>query len=169
MIYIYFVHWKNNRITGIYWFAGIIVVSLAVWLIIKFTVKEKNIWDKIFSWIGVVFNVLEYFPIGFSIIYLLKNRISEKYTLFGAFFGLLNTIAWETWAIHAQVTGNNLIHSIVANILGICLQITQFTLFFMFRKDDSEDNKSVGEKPEDIDAAFEKQKQNEPEYMDEFI
>ena len=26
----------------------------------------------------------------------------------------------------------------------------------MFRKDDSEDNKSVGEKPEDIDAAFEK-------------
>ena len=169
MIYIYFVHWKNNRITGIYWFAGIIVVSLAVWLIIKFTVKEKNIWDKIFSWIGVVFNVLEYFPIGFSIIYLLKNRISEKYTLFGAFFGLLNTIAWETWAIHAQVTGNNLIHSIVANILGICLQITQFTLFFMFRKDDSEDNKSVGEKPEDIDAAFEKQKKNEPEYMDEFI
>lgn len=63
----------------------------------------------------------------------------------------------------------DLIHSIVANILGICLQITQFVLFFVFRRDDPEDNKSVGERPEDIDIEIEKQKQNEPEYMHEFI
>ena len=169
MIYIYFIHWKNNKIIGIYWFAGIIVVSVVVWLIVMLTVKSGNIWDQIFNWIGVVFNVLEYFPIGFNISYLLQNKISEKYTLFGAFFGMLNTVAWETWAIHAQVTGSNLIHSIVANFLGICIQITQFTLFFVFRKDDSEDNKSVGEKPDDINFDIEKQKQNEPEYMHEFI
>lgn len=168
-IYIYFIHFKNNKTRGIYIFAILIVVSVAVWLIILFTVKPGNVWDKIFNWLGVVFNVCEYFPLGFSILYLLRNRISEKYTLFGAFFGMLNTVTWEIWAIHAQMTGGDLIHSICANILGICLQITQFVLFFVFRKDDPEDNKSVGERPEDIDFEIEKQKQNEPEYMHEFI
>ena len=170
MIYIYFIHFKFKKLNGILLAVGIAIISVIFWLIIKFTVKPDNVADSIFNWIGVVLNVCEYFPLGFSIIYLLRNKISEKYTLFGAFFGLLNTVAWLTWAIHSQATGGaDLIHSIVANCLGICLQVTQFILFFVFRKEDEEDNISVGEKPDVEEINEEVKKENEPEYMQEFI
>lgn len=169
MVYIYYIYYKNNRkLLAFYIAGGIIIVSIVALLIMKYTVEDDNVSDQIFEWLGVIFNVCEYFPMGFNIIYLFRYRISEKYTLFGAFFGLLNTIMWLLWAIEAQRSGANLIHSIVANSIGICLQITQFVLFFLFRGDDPDDDKSVGEKPEDIDG-LEEEKKKLPEYMQEFI
>ena len=150
----------------------IIVVSVAVWLIIKYTVEKDNISDKIFNWLGVVFNVLEYFPIGFDIIYIIKNKISEKFTLFGAFFGLFNSTAWLAWAVKSYIDGANLMHSIVANCLGICLTLGQFVIFFVFRKYTIDDNISEGEKPIDIDndkGSEQKNEINEPEYITEFM
>lgn len=174
LIYIYFVHFLSKKIKGLIYMGILIVSSIIVWIIIKFTVEEGNAADKIFNWLGVIFNVTEYFPMGFDIIYLLRNKISEKYTIFGAFFGFLNCVAWLTWAIQAVVNGADLVHSIVANCLGICLQISQFTLFFIFKRDDV-DSISVGEKPVDIDEeengiTNDKQEENkESEYLKEFI
>lgn len=168
MIYIYYVYFKYNKQIAAIFVGTIVVVSIIVWLIVKYTVESGNIADQIFNWLGVIFNVCEYFPMGFSIIFLFRYRISEKYTLFGAFFGLINTVAWLTWAIHGQATGADLVHSIAANSIGILLQLTQFVLFFMFRGDNLDDEKSVGEKPEDIDN-FEEEKKQLPEYMQEFI
>ena len=138
--------------------------------------KKDNIWDKIFIWIGAFFNVAEYLPLGFNLIYLIKHKISEKYTLLGAFFGLLNCIAWLCWAINGIVVNkDNLYHSIVANSMGICLQITQFILFFLFRKNNSKDNFNIDEKIENIsddDINIDIRNFNEdskvPEYMDDF-
>ena len=45
--------------------------------------------------------------------------------------------------------------------------MTQFVLFFLFRKESDEDAKSVGEKPADIDV--EEEQKEQPEYMKEFI
>ena len=73
------------------------------------------------------------------------------------------------WAIYSQVHGGDLVHSIVANALGICLEITQFILFFIFRNGNEEDNVSVGEKPEEEKFNVEIQKENEPEYLHEFV
>ena len=175
VIYFYFIYYKVNKRKGIIFIAILAVGTLIVWLIIHFTIKKDNIWDKIFSWIGVVFNVTEYFPLGFSIIYLIKNKISEKYTLFGAFFGFLNCVAWLCWAINAVfVNHDNLYHSIVANCLGICLQIAQFTLFFLFRNNDSEENSNIEDKTRNIsDAEIDienSQEENKvPEYMNDYI
>ena len=74
VIYFYFIYYKVNKTKGIILIAILAVGTLIVWLIIHFTIKKDNIWDKIFSWIGVVFNVTEYFPLGFSIIYLIKKK-----------------------------------------------------------------------------------------------
>ena len=177
IMYIFFVHLKTNKIKGMMYIVILVISSIVVWLIIKYTVEEGNVADKIFNWLGVIFNVTEYFPMGFDIIYLLKKKISEKYTIFGAFFGFLNCVAWLTWAIHAVVCdGSNLVHSIAANSLGICLQITQFVLFFKFKRDDI-DSESVGEKPCEIDEdgddigkkneQLEENKENE--FLNEFI
>ena len=173
ILYLYFVYFKSNKKKFIIFLVVIVVVSVAVWLIIKFTVKKDNIADKIFNWIGVVFNVLEYFPIGFSIIYLIKNKISEKFTLFGAFFGLLNSTTWLAWAIKSQRDGADLIHSIVANSLGICLTISQFVLFLVFRKNAIEEEDIVNTTEEDKITEIVKEKEeeikNQPEFMNEFI
>lgn len=169
IIYLYFVHFKKNKKLGIIYMAILVVVSIAVWILIKYTVESGNTWDKIYNWMGVVFNVLEYFPIGFSMLYIIRHKVSEKYSLFGAFFGFLNCAAWFSWATYSVVVNDaDLLHSIVANSLGICLVITQFVLFFVFRKESDEDCKSVGEKPTDIDIEEEEQKE-QPEYMKEFI
>ena len=168
IIYIYFVHFKKNKMIGIIYMGTLVVVSIGVWILIMFTVESGNTWDKIYNWMGVVFNVLEYFPIGFSMIYIIRYRVSEKYSLFGAFFGFLNCAAWFSWAVYSVVVnGADLEHSIVANSLGICLVVTQFVLFFLFRKESDEDAKSVGEKPVDID--IEEEQKQQPEYMKEFI
>ena len=172
MIYLYFVYFKVNKLKAIILMGIIIVISVAVWLIIKYTVEKDNISDKIFNWLGVVFNVLEYFPIGFDIIYIIKNKISEKFTLFGAFFGLFNSTAWLAWAVKSYIDGANLMHSIVANCLGICLTLGQFVIFFVFRKYTIDDNISEGEKPIDIDndkGSEQKNEINEPEYITEFM
>ena len=171
MIYLYFAYFKVNKLKAIILMAIIIVVSLAVWLIIKYTVEKENISDKIFNWLGVVFNVLEYFPIGFDIIYIIKNKISEKFTLFGAFFGLFNACTWLAWAIKSYRDGADLLHSIVANCLGICLTLGQFIIFFVFRKDEGEEVTNSEEKTTatEIVKTKEEEIKNQPEFMNEFI
>jgi hypothetical protein len=175
VVYIYFIHYKANKMKGIIFIIILIVGTLIVWLVIHFTIEKGNIWDEIFSWIGVVFNVTEYFPLGFSIIYLIKNKISEKYTLFGATFGFVNCTAWLSWAINACfVNHDNLYHSLVANSLGICLEIAQFTLFFLFRNKDNEDNSNIEDKTRnisdaDMDIGNSKEENKDPEYMADYI
>ena len=174
LIYIYFIYLKDNKKKGILYMSILIVASLIVWIIIKFTVKKDNVGDRIFSWLGVIFNVAEYFPLGFSIIYLIKKKISEKYTLFGAFFGFLNCLAWLLWSSYSVVEHHaNVEHSIVANCLGICLQICQVVLFLVFRKDDLEDieieKKEIALKEKYEAKEQEVEESKDPEYMTGFI
>ena len=68
---------------------------------------------------------------------MIKNKISEKYTLFGSIFGSINSIFWFIWAI---TNDNNKTHSIVANIFGILLCLSQFLIFYIFKKDEEEEN-----------------------------
>ena len=154
IIYFYYYFFKENKLKFFIYISVLVLVSLGVFLIICFTIKpEDNIARKIFNWLGIIFNILENLPMGFNIVYLIKNKVSEKYTLFGAFFGLINSIAWLAWAIHATfVDHDSLEHSIVANCLIICLHILQFTLFFIFRKgDDSEDNEEVIDETKNVE------------------
>ena len=171
ILYIYFVYYKSSKKKFIIVLVAIVVVSVAIFLIIKFTIKKGNIVDIIFNWFGVIFNVLEYFPIGFSVIYLIKNKISEKFTLFGAFFGLLNATTWLAWAIKSTRDGANLVHSIVANSLGICLTIGQFVLFLVFRKNEieEEDLTNTEDKVAEVVKEKEEEIQKQPEFMNEFI
>jgi hypothetical protein len=175
ILYIYYVHLKKDKKKGIIFISILAIGTVVVGLIIGFTVKEKDdVGDQIFSWLAVIFNVTEYFPLGFSIIYLFKHKVSEKYTIFGAFFGLLNCIAWLAWAIHAITEGSNLWHSVVANILGICLEITQFILIFLFKRKDEEDNSNIENTTNTLEegkAGLEdmKEENNDPEYMQGYI
>ena len=57
--------------------------------------------------------------------------------------------------------------------MGICLQITQFTLFFLFRRNNSKYNPIIEEKIEnssdgdiDIDIGNSEEDSKDPEYMD---
>ena len=179
ILYIYYVYCKVNQKLSIVLISILVFVSSSIFLIIMFTVdsNEDNISAKLFNWIGVIFNVLENLPIGFNIVYLIKNKISEKFTLFGAFFGIINEITWLAWAIHGEVQGSNLKHSIVANIIGICIHITQFFIFFKFRK-----HEDIGEKKDDKINGIDNQDNNnlisnlettqeskEPDYIKDFL
>lgn len=175
LFYIYIVHFKKNKKFGLIYIGILVLGSVIVFLIIYFTVEKENVWDKIFNWLGVIFNVTEYFPLGFSIIFLIKNKVSEKFTLFGAFFGLLNCIAWLAWAINAVVVNHNsLEHSIVANCLGICLVIAQIVLIFLFRRSDTDDSPNIEDKTKDIveggiDVDNGKEETKDPEYISDYI
>ena len=188
LLYIYFINFKEKKLQGILLIVGLTLISFCFYLLIRFTVDsdDDNIWVKIFNWIGVGFNVLENLPLGFNLVYLIKYKVSERFTLFGAFFGIINVIAWLAWSIHATfIDDDNLYHSIIANILGICLHITQFILFFIFRGNEIEENKDNIESQEkmneklvdssddisnsNIDSLQTTEVTKEPDYINELL
>ena len=141
IIYFYNIYFRENKLLGLLRMLILTVVSGGLFLLIRYTVDSDNdnVWVKIFNWLGVIVNMFENLPLGFNIIYLIKNQISEKYTLFSAFFGFINECVWLSWAINGKfVNGDDLVHSIVANIFGIGLQISLFFIFFKFRKNEEE-------------------------------
>jgi hypothetical protein len=122
---------------------------------------------KLLEWIGVLFNIFEYFPMGFDIIYLIKNKISEKFTIFGASCGLINSIFWLIWSILESKNEENgdhdKYHSLVANILGIILCLIQFFILLIFRKEEEEEEKEDDEnkdEKEDDENAYKKLEDN---------
>ena len=122
-------YFENNKKKAFLSILSVILISFAVFFLIIF-VNEKKIMYTIFNYIfGTIFNILENLPLGFNIIYLIKNKISEKFTLFGAITGIVNTTVWFIWAITKEIS-----YSIVANIFGICLHLFQFFIFFYFWK-----------------------------------
>lgn len=144
-----------------------IIISLLIILsiligIAEFYIAKNNTINKIFEWFGVLFNICEYLPLGFNYLFLIKNKISEKYTLFGGFFGFINSTFWLIWAIitsnRAKEGEGNKYHSIVANIFGILLCLSQFFVFFIFKKDEpnepneyktiDDDNNEINQKQE---------------------
>ena len=146
IIYIYYIYLKDNKVKlGIILILALSMISVGVFLSIKSTINEDNNgWKKAFNWIGVFFNIFENLPLGFDIIYLIKNKISEKFTLFSAFFGLLNEIVWLSWALYGRIKNkDDLYHSIIANIFGIFIQITVFFLFFKFRVNEENDENII--------------------------
>jgi hypothetical protein len=70
------------------------------------------------------------------------NKVSEKYTLFGAIPGIINTIIWLVWAIlkttKTTKTEEKKYHSLVANIFGFLLCGLQFIMFFCFNKEEED-------------------------------
>jgi len=105
-----------------------------------FIIKKNNvIASYLFKWIGVIPNVLEYFPIGVNIFYLIKNKISENLSLVGAILGLINSLVWFIWAIQFTLKNENdpQYHSMLANLLAIFLNIFQFYLFCRYKSNNN--------------------------------
>jgi hypothetical protein len=114
-----------------------IIVAFEYLLIIK---KNNAIASNLFKWVGVIPNVLEYFPIGVNIFYLIRHKISENLSLVGATLGLINSLVWLIWAI--QFTIRNLndpqYHSMLANLLAIFLNIFQFYIFCRYKSNNKD-------------------------------
>ena len=148
VLYIKFFFYKTEK--NKFWlFIILITVSSIIVIIFEFfTKKNEKVTDAI-EWIGIIFNILEYLPIGFNLIYLLKNKISQRFTLLGAICGLINTIIWLIWAIIYTINEKDKkIHSIIANICGMSLCIFQIVIYYLFKKDDitslkQDDNKAT--------------------------
>lgn len=145
IIYLKYLYYKTDK-TKFYIPLVIIILSSAVIILIEYLIKDNDLLFKIVEWIAILFNIFEYLPMGFNFIYLIKNQISEKYTLLGGFVGLINTAIWLLWAIYR----GDKIHSLIANIFGLILCISQCLLFFIFRKEETDENKNEEEENESI-------------------
>ena len=122
---------NNNRKEGLF---DLIILfgSVIIWVLIHFTITKNNILFDVYDWINAVFNVAQYFPIGHNIISLIKWKDINIYALIGTFFGLANCISWLLLAIHALIEAeDNVYYLIVANCLGICVEIAQFVLIIL--------------------------------------
>ena len=114
-----------------------IIIAFEYILIIK---MNNSIASKLFKWIGVIPNVLEYFPIGVSIFYLIKHQVSENLSLVGATLGLINSLVWFIWAIQFTLNNENdpQYHSMLANLLAALLNIFQFFIFCRYKSHNKE-------------------------------
>ena len=130
-----------------YLFVGIISAIIIVFEYIFIITKYNNTYRMMFKWLGVFPNVLEYFPIGLNICYLIKNKKAKKFLMIGGIFGLLNTIVWFIWALKTTITNKDdpQYHSICANTLSISVIIIQFFVFCKYKKDEKNGYLSLGE------------------------
>ena len=114
-----------------------IIIAFEYILIIK---RNNAIASNLFKWFGVIPNVLEYFPIGVNIFYLIKHKISENLSLVGPTIGLINSLVWLIWAIQFTIRNENdpQYHSILANLLAIFLNILQFYIFCRYKSKNKE-------------------------------
>lgn len=160
IFYTYHVYFKTgNKKKGIIIIVVIVFCSGLFALVAWITTDDnlENKWVKGFSYAAIVANVLQNLPLGFDIIYLIRNKISEKFTLFGAVFGLLNTTVWFLWAMYScflneendkeENKGKKPYHTFVANIICILMHFVQFFLFFKFRKSESSSQEEYLETP----------------------
>lgn len=135
LLYIKYLFYNTEK-NKFFLFVGVIILSsILVFLFELFINKKGN--NYIIEWIGVIFNILEYLPLGFNLFYLIKNKISQNFTLFGSIIGLFNAIIWLIRAIILNIQDKdiNKYHSIVANIFGILLCILQIIIYFLFKKE----------------------------------
>ena len=169
---------NNNRKEGLF---DLIIIggSIIIWVLIHFTITKNNILFDVYDWINAVFNVAQYFPIGHNIISLIKRKDINIYALIGTFFGLANCISWLLLAIHALIEAeDNVYYLIVANCLGICVEIAQFVLiilsnidYFKKKKSNNEeittriisDDTNYVEIPDSIEKNKEKEQEKEKE------
>ena len=128
---------------------------------------EAKIIVEIYEYVGVIFNIFEYLPLGFNFLYLIKNKISEKYTLFSSIPGILNTLIWLAWAADKVAKNEEKIHSLIANIIGFLLCLTQIIIFFLFKQED-DINDALLEKA-DIEEKKIKEKEKQKSEYDEFL
>ena len=147
VIYLQYFYYKTNKIYFYIFIVIILLLSITV-IIIELIIRDNKKLMEIVEWSGVIFNIFEYLPMGFNFIYLIKNKISEKYTLFGAFLGSINTIIWIIWAITNK---ENKLHSLISNIIGLLLCLLQIFIFFLFRKEESDEYKKVDDNKDNID------------------
>jgi hypothetical protein len=102
-----------------------------------FIISRYNIvYVYMFKWIGVFPNILEYFPIGYNLFYLIKNKKAYTFLVVGALFGLFNAVVWFIWAIITTIQNKDepQTHSICANGLSIALLFLQFYIFCRYRR-----------------------------------
>ena len=93
LLYIKYLFYNTEK-KKFFLFIGIIILSSILVFIFELFINKKVI-----EWIGVIFNILEYLPLGFNLFYLIKNKISQNFTLFGSIIGLFNAIIWLIRAI----------------------------------------------------------------------
>ena len=142
IIYIVMVYLKEEKRKVVVYITILVIMSI-LFLILVYNVIEISFWIYLFKYLGIVFNILQNLPMGFSIIYLIKYKVSEKYTLFGAFFGFLNILAWFVWGFQAvfidKNNENKPYQTVIANLIALLLPIMQFYLYYKFKKDDDDD------------------------------
>ena len=157
-------------------FMTIIILASTLAFCIEYFTRDDNNAFKIIEWVGVLFNILEYLPIGFNLFYLLKNKISNTFILLSGVMGFINSLVWLIWAIARFIKEKEKIHSLIANIFGILLSLLQIFIYYIFRNEISTINavssseSSINDKKvDDNNKSIEEKKGQDPEVMEEFL
>ena len=161
LYYEFIIYYKAHKIK-FYIFLGLTFGSIALIILLA-----KFIDPDLVEYIAVVFNILEYLPLGFNLFYLIKHKIGNILTLFSAIPGIINTICWIIWAsLKVHNDGKNK-HSLIANILGFLLCLTQIIILFMFESDNDLNEPLDGENNDLIRES--KNEQKKESLIDEIL
>ena len=168
--YCYIMFYKDHRMK-FYIYLLLIFIPIPFLILLACLINKKETIVEIYEYVGVIFNIFEYLPLGFNFLYLIKNKISEKYTLFSSIPGILNTLIWLAWAADKaakeEEEEDKKIHSLIANIIGFLLCLTQIIIFFLFKQEDDITD-ALLEKA-DIEEKKIKEKEKQKSEYDEFL
>ena len=131
---------ENIKYLMLNYFFIVAITTLIIGFEYIFIISNYNETNNfLFKWIGVFPNVLEYFPIGLNICYLIRNKKAKIFLVIGGSFGFFNAIIWFIWAVNTTLTNKEepQYHSICANSLSLIVLILQFYVYFKYRNNNT--------------------------------
>ena len=166
LYYNYILFFKEKREK--FWiYLCIIIAMIPILILLTCLIVYLNGDADVIEYIGVPFNIFEYLPLGFDLYYLIIHKISVKYILFSAIPGIINATIWLVWASIKTGGEEKKYHSLVANIMGFLICVTQFIIFFLGKKDEELSENLIDEREiKKIEESEIKKEEKKTEYDD---
>lgn len=133
IIVIYYKNIKNKMYFYIYVLLFIVATALAV--AIEYLMKGLSMYQTFFNIIASIFNVLMYLSSGFNTVNLFRMKNFNYISIAYVIIGLVNCVIWLIFGLAFGKVGDNNIHIVISNSLGIIITIFQIVVYYKYRNE----------------------------------
>ena len=129
------IYYKNKKIINFVIFILLLIAATALAVAVEYLMKEMEIYHLLFNVIGSVFNVLMYLSSGFNTVNLFREKNFNYISILYVIVGFVNCVIWLIFGIAFGREGDNNVHIVIANAIGIALTLIQIIVYYMYRKE----------------------------------
>ena len=118
-----------------YIYVLLFIVATALAVAIEYLMKGLSMYQTFFNIIASIFNVLMYLSSGFNTVNLFRMKNFNYISIAYVIIGLVNCVIWLIFGLAFGKVGDNNIHIVISNSLGIIITIFQIVVYYKYRNE----------------------------------